>query len=209
MAVKTQIDMERMRALIAGRLEGELEKMEPVARGNTQTNYVLRVGGKKYIFRLYESRLERAVAFEMETLSLLGKKNFPCPQTVGEPGEMDGKAFAIFHFIKGKHAQEWNEAKRCSAARTAARLALCTQGVRPQNTPFRMNYGKEFCAEYAREMARKTGKAQKLAWYLGVLAQIDLPETLPMGVCHADWDISNMFFAGDEVSALLDFDDAN
>ena len=41
------------------------------------------------------------------------------------------------------------------------------------------------------------------------LANLDLPPALPKGICHCDFNFSNILFQDDTFVALLDFDDAN
>lgn len=209
MAVKTAISLETVRTLCQGEQTGEIRSIDPIGRGNTQTNYRVHAQKGKFVFRLYENRPAEAVAFEMEVLAMLETKGFACPYPAGPAGEWRGKPFALFRFVEGAHAQDWSDERRMDTARTAARLSLCTVGFRPQHTAARMNYGKPFCEKMARELAEKHAKPEKLAWYLQQIARLELPPEMPMGVCHADWDISNMLFDGERVTALLDFDDAN
>ncbi len=206
MAVKTAISHAQMRELLG--IQGDF-RMEGISRGSVQTNYFLQTKAGKFVFRLYENRSAQSVAFEMETLRELCKKGFVCPEPVGEIGEYVGKPFALFRFLEGSHAREWTDARRISAAKAAAKMALALQGFVPENSAARWNYTPLLCEALARELAQEHGKPGKLAWYLDELRALQLPEGLPMGVCHADWDISNLFYEGDEVSALLDFDDAN
>ena len=35
-----------------------------------------------------------------------------------------------------------------------------------------------------------------------------MPGSLPKGVCHGDWDITNLKFKGNKLTGVLDFDDA-
>ena len=56
--------------------------------------------------------------------------------------------------------------------------------------------------------ARMAARA-KLPWMERELERLDLPPSLPKGVCHCDFHWSNILFQGDEFVALLDFDDAN
>jgi homoserine kinase type II len=48
-----------------------------------------------------------------------------------------------------------------------------------------------------------------LAWVEQQLSTLELPQSLPKGICHCDFHFSNVLFQGDQFAALLDFDDAN
>ena len=213
MAVKTQIGFDKICALCGPYGIGAVLGARGIGRGSVQTNYRIEAERGGYVFRLYENRTREQVDFELETLAVLAGKGFPCPKPRiakgASIGEYAGKPFALFHVLEGEHAQEWNDERRRSAARTAARMALLLCGFQPAQTAQRWNYGPELCERLAQEYAQKYGKEEKLRWYLEELSRLELPPELPMSVCHTDWDLGNLFFEGNEVSALLDFDDAN
>ena len=213
MAVKTQIPFETLCALCAPYQIGSVKSAQGIERGSVQTNYRIGTDSGRYVLRLYENRTYEQVHFELETLAVLAGKRFPCPKPRIAKGaligEYDGKPYALFHFLEGRHADEWTDERRKSAARAAAHIPLLMNGFRPAMHAHRWNYTPAWCAALAREQAEKFGKAEKLEWYLGALSSLQLPEEMPMSVCHADWDLGNIFFEGERLSALLDFDDAN
>jgi Ser/Thr protein kinase RdoA (MazF antagonist) len=87
-----------------------------------------------------------------------------------------------------------------------------TQDFRSRYTPHRWNYDSDLCRTLARAEATRinTKSARdKLAWLVRELTTLDLPSSLPKGICHCDFHFSNVLFQGDELAALLDFDDAN
>ena len=60
--------------------------------------------------------------------------------------------------------------------------------------------------------ARKIGTddaLEKLAWLENQLSNLELPDSLPKGICHCDFHFSNVLFQGDRFAGLIDFDDAN
>lgn len=50
---------------------------------------------------------------------------------------------------------------------------------------------------------------RKLSWLENQLFLLDLPESVPKGICHCDFHYSNVLFKGDKLVGLIDFDDAN
>ncbi len=50
---------------------------------------------------------------------------------------------------------------------------------------------------------------EKFNWLESELATLQLPPSLPKGICHCDFHFSNVLFQEDQFAALLDFDDAN
>jgi len=56
----------------------------------------------------------------------------------------------------------------------------------------------------------KTGDAfGKLSWLANQLSTLNLPDSLPKGVCNCDFHFSNVLFHGGQFVGLIDFDDAN
>ena len=63
---------------------------------------------------------------------------------------------------------------------------------------------------------KKTGREnkhrqfpKKLKWFESKLQKLNLPKSLPKGVCHCDFHFSNVLFFNGKFNALIDFDDAN
>jgi homoserine kinase type II len=52
-------------------------------------------------------------------------------------------------------------------------------------------------------------KKREKRWLTHTLTTLDLPSSLPKGICYCDYPFSDVFFQDDEFVALLDFDDAN
>jgi Ser/Thr protein kinase RdoA (MazF antagonist) len=87
-----------------------------------------------------------------------------------------------------------------------------TRTYRPTHTAERWNYSVALCHTLAERaaMALNTVNARnKLKWHSHELSQLQLPASLPKGICHADFHFSNVLFKDDTLTALLDFDDAN
>jgi len=64
----------------------------------------------------------------------------------------------------------------------------------------------------AQKAALKIGTAnsrKKLEWFIDALSKLNLPKSIPKGICHCDFHFSNILFREGELVALIDFDDAN
>jgi Ser/Thr protein kinase RdoA (MazF antagonist) len=114
--------------------------------------------------------------------------------------------------MQGQRMEKFNAQQLRQVIQTAAQLQVITQGYRPRLTAFRWNYNPELCLKLVREkaqtLANQTAYA-KVRWFEQQLAALELPRSLPKGICHTDFDPSNLLFDGDKLVALLDFDDAN
>lgn len=213
MAVKTVLTAEALAELCMPYGIGRILRYEGIARGTVQTNYHLFTDCGEYTFRLYENRTPEQAEYEIALLTDPAMNGFPVPKPVrGEKGYIglyEGKPYALFGWLPGHHAPEWNTARRESAARMAAELAKRTAGLRLPHEEKRLCYTPETLLRLAEEAAEKSGDGEKLRWYRDRIAMLELPEELPRGVCHGDYDLGNLFFEGGRATALLDFDDAN
>jgi Ser/Thr protein kinase RdoA (MazF antagonist) len=122
------------------------------------------------------------------------------------------KPYVIFEFIEGHHIEDPNENQKRQLIRKVAELQNITKDYRPFNKAYRWNYGIELCEELAQKEARKLATPnarKKLTWLESELSKLNLPKSLPRGICHCDFHFSNVLFKEGEFHALLDFDDAN
>lgn len=217
MAVKTVFSNEEFVQILAGYNLGGLQNAEPISKGTVQTNFVLDTNKGKYIFRYYENRTKESVLFECDLIKYLKIHNYPCPNVFSNKqgelvGESKGKPYAIFEFIEGSHLEKPNEDQKRQLIERVAQLQNLTADYKPLYKEYRWNYDIELCEKLAQKEAQKINSKnaqEKLIWFKKELAKIDLPGSLPKGICHCDFHFSNIFFKDEEFKALIDFDDAN
>lgn len=217
MAVKTKFSKKELTEIISDYNLGECKKSKPITKGRVQTNYLLKTTKGKFVFRYYENRLEKSVLFEANLIKYLKDKKYPCPTPFkNKHGEFVGihnkKPYIIFEFVEGQHIKNPNKNQKKQLIKKVAELQNITKNYRPLNTKYRWNYSIELCRELARKEAKKINTAnsrKKLKWLENELSKLNLPKSLPKGICHCDFHFSNVLFKGDEFSALIDFDDAN
>lgn len=210
MAVKTALTRERIDVFLKEYNIGALISYAPIEKGNVQTNYKLETDAGAYVLRIYENRPLESVMFEMDVLRRLLSRRFPVPPPVGPVGSIDLKPAVLFAFMKGEHVPQANAAKEAALIALVARMNAAMAGFVPAHMDARLNYTIDGVRACAKDIAAKhPGFAEKLAWHDAQLSMLTLPPGFPMGVCHCDFHFSNMLFSGDEISCLLDFDDAN
>jgi homoserine kinase type II len=217
MAIKTQFADDEFVALLADYALGAFAGAEPIQAGMVQTNYLLRTTQGKFVIRYYENRTIESVLFEIDLLEYLKARRYPCPGPIqnrrGESAGLHrGRPYVIFEFLEGRCLEHPEIHHKAQLIQKAAELQLLTGDFHSRYTAFRWNYTPALCRELARAEAARIGTADarvKLAWLESELAALDLPPSLPKGVCHCDFHFSNVLFQGDEFAALLDFDDAN
>lgn len=217
MAVKSSIPDQDFVEILSHYELGEFQASEPIAAGSVQTNYFLRTESGRCVFRLYENRSMESVLFEAHLLQCLSGRGYPCPAPLPDrAGKLAGtfreKPFVLFEFIDGQPVQRPTHEQERQLIRQVAGLQNLTRGLRPSYTDYRWNYSPALCRRLARRAAAESGTAgarAKLAWLEASLAALDLPRSLPKGVCHCDFHFSNVLFKDGQLRALIDFDDAN
>jgi Ser/Thr protein kinase RdoA (MazF antagonist) len=217
MVVKTVFTPDDFVAILSQYDLGAYVGSDALQQGTVQTNYCLRTTQGKFVFRYYETRSRDSVLFESDLLTYLTAHHYPCPTQVqttrgGYVGAYREKPYVLFDFLPGQPverptAQHWQQ-----LIQKAAELQKLTRGYRSPYTRHRWNYDPELCRRLARHEARQLNTPsarRKLAWLTRELTTLDLPATLPKGICHCDFHFSNLLFRGDKLVAVLDFDDAN
>jgi homoserine kinase type II len=217
MAVKTPFSPNDFVTILSHYELGTYIRAEPVAQGTVQTNFFLYTTQGKFVFRYYENRARESVLFESHLLTYLKKHGYPCPapfkNTQGTPvGLYHHKPYVLFEFIEGHPIDHPNDQHQQQLIQKAAELQNLTRHYRPRYKKYRWNYSVDLCRTLAQAEATKinTPEAQaKLKWLENQLSTLQLPRSLPKGICHCDFHFSNVLFQEDQFVALLDFDDAN
>jgi len=217
MAVKTPFAPADFVNILAQYALGVFTQAEPILQGTVQTNYFITTTQDKFVFRYYENRSEEAVLFESELLTYLTAQRYPCPAPLQNRqgttvGMARGKPYVIFEFLAGQPVEHPNDQHKAQLIQKAAELQQLTRDYRSPYRAQRWNYDPALCQTLAHAAATRINTPsghKKFAWLAQELTRLDLPSTLPKGICHCDFHFSNVLFQGDQFVALLDFDDAN
>ncbi|MBT5875131.1 MAG: phosphotransferase [Candidatus Latescibacteria bacterium] len=217
MAVKTSFRDEELSHLLGPYDIGDLLTASPTAEGTVQTNIRIGTTTGQYVFRYYENRTRSSAMFETDLLAFLQSSEFPAPvpqlTNAGIHVAMyRGKPYAIFGFMTGQRVNRLSWPQCADLIKHVALLHNVTKSYKPEISEDRAHYTRDFCSKRAQNLSRQAASQQgsdKAAWIDLQLSLLDLPETIPKGICHCDFDLSNLLFHGDRLTALLDFDDAN
>lgn len=201
---------------------GGVCRAAPLTAGSVQQNILLETPKGRFVLRLYGNRSRQSVELELQSLHELVECGFPCARPVeradqAHGGELlgpdrSGNPTALFEFVEGEHSATLTPAQQLSVIRAMAWLHSHTAGRERFHSPARANYTVDFCRdriEAARAASRLQDRDRKAHWLLSRLERCELPDELPKGFCHCDYDSTNLLFDGAELKALLDFDDAN
>jgi Ser/Thr protein kinase RdoA (MazF antagonist) len=157
------------------------------------------------------------VLFEAYLLDYLKKHHYPCPALFENiEGSLVGiynrKPYVLSEFMEGQHIDHPNARHKEQLIQKVAELHILTREYRPHYKDYRWNYSAELCRTLAHAEATKIGTKsaqEKFAWLDDQLSGLQLPASLPKGICHCDFHFSNVLFKENQFVALLDFDDAN
>jgi len=196
---------------------GDYVHSEALQQGTVQTNYFIQTTQGKFVFRYYENRSRESVLFESELLAYLAAHHYPCPVQVRNKqdayvGMYLRKPYIILKYFDGRSIEHPSAHHWQQLVQKAAELQKLTQGYRSQYMRHRWNYDPDLCRTLACAEATRINTRsahEKFAWLARELATLDLPPSLPKGICHCDFHFSNVLYRGDDLVALLDFDDAN
>lgn len=212
-----ELSRDELEQLLQNYKLGSLVDFRLFNRGTVQTNVFIQTALGPYVLRHYGNRTRESVLFETDMLRYLKVNHFPCPAPYANVhgdfvGTFEMKPYVVFEFIHGEHYTELNEQQRKQLIQKAAELHILTENHLPTHKESRWNYTLEFCLSMAQQASRRIdteNAIRKLAWLEEQIKLLNLPKSLPMGICHCDFNLSNVLFAGNEFCALLDFDDAN
>lgn len=217
MAVKTKFSINDFNKILSNYDLGNYKKSKPFKMGAVQTNLLLETTEGRFVLRYYENRSKDSVLFESNLIKYLRDKNYPCPAPFKNKhgkfvGTYNNKPYVIFEFIEGQHIKNPSENQKKQLIKKVAELQNITKKYRPLNKKHRWNYSIELCRELAQKEAKKINtlnSTEKLKWLEHELLKLNLPKSLPKGVCHCDFHFSNVLFKDNKFNALIDFDDAN
>jgi len=218
MATRTNFSRNNLSDILSSYSLGKLIDSQPFTTGTVQTNLRLQTTTGDYVFRYYEQcRSQDSVLFEVNLMRYLKQRHYPCPAPFNNKsgkivGLYNNRPYVVFEFIEGDHLENPNEAQKKELVRMVAKLHNITKSYRPFNKNHRWNYGIDLCRDLAKKQAEKintVNSQKKLKWFESELQKLNLPKSLPKGVCHCDFHFSNVLFFNGKFNALIDFDDAN
>jgi homoserine kinase type II len=216
MAAKTDFSDKQLSKLLSLYDIGDFVDSRPFSRGADQTNICLSTTRSKYAFRYYEKRDLDYVRFEVELLQYLAGYNYPSPGPISDKtGEFinvyASKPYVIFEFLEGEHND--SRSKVAEVAGAIGHLHSLTEGYRPKHSSTRVSEDIEYARSWAHKSSQRLSSPseanERLEWVEKQLEALDLPDSLPKGVCHGDTNPGNFLYKDGELLAVLDFDQAN
>jgi len=216
MALLTELPLDVARQL--GREHGlEVTRIEPLAAGSVNSNFLFETPGGRYFARLYEEQGSAGAERELALLEGLSRAGVPVARPLARTqgagvSVWAGKPFAIFPWIDGEIlCQGRVKEEHCRAVGEAlARMHLADFDAA------RLGAGRFNPGDMLARLERVEREAERPELLPDVRRIRELFErydrqrdpTLPRGVVHGDLFRDNVLWASPKVLALLDFESA-
>lgn len=203
---------------------GKLVSCRKFERGEIQTNIYLKTSYGDYVLRCYShigygnEKDLRSIKFEINVIKKLINEGFPVPKLFKNKfGKFISSSseyyYVVFEYVKGQHKERKNLSEKSleSMLKNLANLHNITKGYKPNYSELREKHEKNFLKKEFKKQAKTIGtkSAQERLYYAEkTLNKIKFPNNLPKGVIHRDYNLGNILFKREKVSAVLDFDDS-
>ena len=212
MAVYTDINETDLAAFIAGYDIGDLLSYRGIAEGVENSNFMLHTSGGSFILTLYEKRVNPDdLPFFLGLMDHLAARGISCPLPVHRRdgkmiGQLAGRPAAIVTFLEGMWMRRPTAQHARAVGQSLAAMHVAGEGftLRRANALSVGGWRPLWEAAKPRADSIEPGLANEVEADLREL-EINWPQALPSGVCHADLFPDNVFFLGDRLSGLIDF----
>ncbi|MBI2109431.1 MAG: phosphotransferase [Parcubacteria group bacterium] len=215
MPVQTTINENDFLEILSNYDVGEYCGYETFGSGAGQTTVLLKTTEGKFVLRYYENRTKKHVAFEVQLINFLQDSNYPVLSIIkNRTGDFFGiykeKPYMITAFIEGTHGQNPNDAFNKTEIAEVIKLIAQLHNITKNNELEFFKDREPFDADYCLRIYCKQNRTESLPkreqWLKNELEDIQLPNSMPKGICHADLNYSNFLFKGKDIVAVLDFD---
>ena len=214
MAVYTQVADEELACFLLDYDLGKARRLEGIAEGVENSNFILETAKGRYILTLFEKRVATTdLPFFLGLMGHLAKQGVVCPVPIprkdGETlSNLCGRSAAIIGFLAGQWPRQV-EAQHCQAVGKAqAHLHRKAQNfnMKRENALGIKAWRPLFDQCQPRADRVQAGLSQLLEAELDFLEE-NWPSqaALPRGIIHADLFRDNVFFVDRHLSGIIDF----
>lgn len=212
MAVYTHIAAEDMAGLVERFGAGRLISAKGIAEGVENSNYLVETDRGRFIFTIYEKRVDPAdLPFFFALIDHLVAKGCPVPSALktadGQPTIMvDGKAMAMMQFMPGLSVSHPNPAQALAVGQVLGTMHAAVSDFVPVRANSLGPQGWfDLAARCGDDLDRiAPGLKARVAAECTFL-RANWPDDLPYSVIHADLFPDNVLMVDDRVGAVIDF----
>ena len=201
------------------RLAGRKE----LSLGTANLNELVETDKGPFVLRQWLCSGDENILFECSILQHLHAKGFPVPKPIKtadgkEFALLDGKHFGLFEFLGGRKVGQCslNREQLRALGRTLAEMQLALKDCNPRGKSF-LKDSFDFSFDYGvlrNDFPKISPAFGEAKLELGQKVKMLEPELKKFGDCtnigpiHNDFSCWNFKFAGNKISAILDFGDA-
>ncbi|OPX54528.1 homoserine kinase [Oceanospirillum multiglobuliferum] len=210
MAVYTAVSASELTELCQRYGFAETSQLKGMAGGVENTTYQLISGEQRFILTLFEQGSGEDLDYFVQLLSFLATQGFavaaPLPDLQGQVlHQIEGKPSLLFPFLQGQHPEQANAIQAKAIGQWLAQLHLAGQQF-PIQRPNQRSI--EWLQQRMPDVLAFLSEDDQRLMQKEVAQFAELLETypdLPQGVIHGDLFRDNSFFAGDELTGVIDF----
>ena len=225
MGLFTQLAREDVATIAARFGIGEVRSWTAIPAGTINSNFVLETARGKWFLRINEGKSEEDVRYEVELVTALVAGGtaapLPCRTTSGEPFMVHaGGHVSLFPWVAGAHRQSGEVAPGDARelGQALARLHLAGQKIAARFTRTSRYAFAAIVERFRHVQALPVATSdpvlvaclpvigEEIAW---LQAQEPVRSAATTGIIHGDLFPDNVFFSGDALTALIDFEQAS
>ena len=208
MSVYTTVSDSQMQAFLSHYDIGQLQSLQGIAQGITNTNYFVSTDQGRYVLTIFEVLALADLPFYLQLMQHLSRHDVACPEPIARSdgqlaAMLNGKPACLVSCLNGQDVTEPN-VTQCFAVGAM----LAKMHVAGQNSSLSMSN--------PRHQVWWTTEAQRLEPLLPAEDAALLQQTisdlaahpdddLPHGIIHADLFKDNVLLKGDQVAGFIDF----
>ena len=190
--------------------------MTPIAAGSVNTNYFLDSAAGRFFFRVYEEQDDDGVAYEWALLDHLRDAGVPVPARIPGPGpgelRVAGKPTALFGLAPGRDIcfGMFDPERAERVGRMLARVHNAGESF-PHARESRFNRDTVRSKLSEAEAHGRPELVAPIARLRALSERVEetYPTALKRCVIHGDMFRDNVFWEGDQVSAIIDWESAS
>lgn len=212
MAVYTKVSIQKIEQLLIKYNVGKLVSIKEIDNGVENSNYFLTTNKNKFIFTIYEKRVNPAdLPFYLNLMQHLSKKNIPTPLPISNNegqilSTIADKPCAIISFLEGRSIKKITNDHLKELGENLAKLHTASNDFKLTKTN---DMSKEQWANLFSQIKEncnkiKPGIKDEITTSLKYINN-NWPKSLPKGIIHADLFPDNVFFEQDKLVGIIDF----
>ena len=208
MADYTQLSFEEIIDLISPYDLGAVYSAAPMKGGQANSSFELFTASGQFILSVCDEKDAQEVEYLTRVLDHLETEKFPTSRVVKTKGQdrfimLDGKPVYVKNYIKGQVVKTLNSPKLNDLGRVLAKLhTIAPIKNMHKDFPYGLGFIKNLCSSdiqhnYIDWLRQKSGFIKQ-----------ELDPEMTKGMIHGDifWD--NLLFSGDQLVAVIDFEEA-